>query len=116
MECDPTAEVLDPYDLCSTPEHIEEEDKIRYIFETNVKRAVESDIVVAYIPSASMGTAVEINQAWMAKKTVYTISPLSTNWVIRLYSTKVFPTLDDFKHFFRTQYSAAIPRVQENPH
>ena len=113
LQCDPTAEVRDPYDICDTPEQLQDNDKIRFIFETNVQRAVESDIVVAFIPSASMGTAVEIHEAWQAKKIVYTISPLARNWVIRLYSTKVFSTMDEFKEFFKQHHSTALPAVHE---
>ena len=103
----------DPYDICSTPELLAEEERIRYIFETNVKRAVESDIIIAYIPSASMGTAVEIHEASKAGKIVYTISPLSSNWVIRLYSTEVFSSINDFQQFFIKQHTCMVPSVQQ---
>ena len=113
LQCDPTAEVRDPYDLCDTPEQIQDNEKIRHIFETNVNRAVDSDIVIAFIPSASMGTAVEIHEAWQAKKIVYTISPLARNWVIRLYSTKIFSTMTEFKEFFKQHHSTTLPAVHE---
>eukprot|EP00770_Monocercomonoides_exilis_P003050 MONOS_3031.1-p1 / transcript=MONOS_3031.1 / gene=MONOS_3031 / organism=Monocercomonoides_exilis_PA203 / gene_product=unspecified product / transcript_product=unspecified product / location=Mono_scaffold00067:72968-73768(+) / protein_length=148 / sequence_SO=supercontig / SO=protein_coding / is_pseudo=false len=107
--CDKEAVIVDTFDICDHPELLEKDDEIRHVFEYNVQKAVESDIVVAFVPSASMGTAVEICSAWKAGKTVYTISPLKENWTIRLYSTQVFPTMEEFKTFYSNLLSSSQP-------
>ena len=61
--------------------------------------AARADCLVAYVPEASMGTAIEMWQAYRAGVPVYTISPLTENWVIFSLSTKVFPDLDAFARF-----------------
>jgi len=52
--------------------------------------------VIAYLPEASMGTALEIIRAYDNGKTIISISPMEENWVIRAVSAKIFPTLDEF--------------------
>jgi len=61
--------------------------------------AAAADCLVAYVPEASMGTAIEMWQAYRAGKPVYTISPLSENWVVFTLSTRVFPNVDAFAKF-----------------
>lgn len=54
------------------------------------------DLVIAYLPEASMGTAVEMWEAWKNKVPIITISPLKYNWVVKLLSSKVYSTVADF--------------------
>ena len=56
----------------------------------------EVDVVVAYVPEASMGTAIEMWEAYSHGKVVLTISPLEHNWVVRLCSDCVYPDMDAF--------------------
>jgi hypothetical protein len=64
-----------------------------------IQTAAEADGVIAYVPEASMGTAIEIWEAYLAGKPVFTISPLSANWAIRFLSTEMFDDLDAFVGF-----------------
>jgi hypothetical protein len=64
--------------------------------------AAAADALIAYVPEASMGTAIEMWQACQAGKPIWTISPLSANWVVRFLSTEVFPDLDGFVQFLRS--------------
>lgn len=59
------------------------------------------DLVVAYVPEASMGTAVEMWEAWKNKIPIITISPLKHNWVIKLLSSKIYSNIDEFAKTFR---------------
>ena len=61
--------------------------------------AARADVLIAYLPEASMGTAVEMWEAHRAGKPVLTISPLAENWVVRFLSTRVFPSLVAFESF-----------------
>jgi hypothetical protein len=59
-----------------------------------------SDLVICWLPEASMGTAIEMYLAHEAGRTVLTVSPMAPNWVIRAYSTHIFSTLDALECFF----------------
>ncbi len=64
-----------------------------------IDRAGQCDILVAYLPSASMGTAIEMYEAARHNAVVLTITPLAANWVVRAYSDKIFPTVQAFEDF-----------------
>jgi hypothetical protein len=55
-----------------------------------------ADVVIAFLPKASMGTALEIIRAYDNGKIIISISPMEKNWFINAVSSKIFPTLDEF--------------------
>jgi len=61
--------------------------------------AAQSDALIAYLPEASMGTAIEIWQAYVNRRVIFTISSLSGNWVVRFLSNRVFADLEQFAQF-----------------
>ena len=61
------------------------------------RRAAASDVVVCWLPEASMGTAIEMYLAAQAGAVVLTISPMTANWVIRAYSDRIFPDIAAFE-------------------
>jgi hypothetical protein len=61
--------------------------------------AGQVDVLVAYLPSASMGTAIEMWHAYRGHVPVYTISPLADNWVVQSLSDHVFPDVAAFVTF-----------------
>jgi len=63
------------------------------------EEAARADVLIAYCPEASMGTAVEMWQAYQAAKPVFTISPLAENWVVKFLSARVFSSLEAFESF-----------------
>ena len=63
----------------------------------------EVDVVVAYVPEASMGTAIEMWEAYSHGKAVISISPLVRNWVIRLCSHYVCADLAAFEAALSSQ-------------
>lgn len=62
--------------------------------------AGEVDILIAYVPEASMGSAIEMWNAYQSGIPVLTISPLCHNWVIKHLSTRIFKDLADFRTSF----------------
>ena len=92
----PEADLVCPMDL--HPNSVDyDEVQARTTFEDMVRLATEADIVVAYLPEASMGTAVEIWQAHERGVPVLTISPLAENWVVKLASRHVFVSVEAFE-------------------
>ncbi len=72
---------------------------IRKTFQEGLEQAKTCDVLVAWLPSASMGTAIEMYEAYHRGAVVLTISPMSANWVLRLYSHKIFPGMESFEKF-----------------
>ena len=65
-------------------------------------RAGEADVLVAFVPEASMGTAIEMWQAHRRGRVVVTISPMAVNWAVRFLSTALLPDIDAFERFVRS--------------
>ncbi|RLD02710.1 MAG: hypothetical protein DRI56_13730 [Chloroflexota bacterium] len=91
----PDAEIVDPFSLF--PNSVEYDDqRAKEVLFAMGAEAGSADVVIAYLPEASMGTALEIIRAYDNGKTIISISPMEENWVIRAVSAKIFPTLDEF--------------------
>ena len=94
----PDADILDPWELYpDSPTYDDERGKQVYLSLNDA--AATADILIAYVPQASMGTAIEMWQAFQAGARIYTVSPLTENWVIKFLSDRVFATLAEFTQF-----------------
>ena len=92
----PDADIYDPISL--HPNSVEYPDgKSREVFFELMQRATEMDVLVAFVPEASMGTAVELWQAWHAGALVIAISPMIHNWAIRFLTHRIYTSLDEFE-------------------
>lgn len=78
------------------------EERARRTFFGLMDRAARADVLVAYLPEASMGTAVEMWQAHRGGRIVVTISPMAANWVVRFLSTVVVPDVAAFERLVRS--------------
>jgi hypothetical protein len=74
----------------------------RGVFERHNAMCREVDVVIAFVPEASMGTAIEMWEAYQHGRIVVAISPLVHNWVIRFCSHRVFRDLDSFEAALET--------------
>jgi hypothetical protein len=91
----PEIEVTDPFTL--HPNSVEYDDaSARETLFAMVNLAATSDLVIAYVPTASMGTAMEMHAAYLHGVPVIAISPLRTNWVIIALAQRIFPDLPSF--------------------
>jgi hypothetical protein len=57
----------------------------------------ETDVLVAFVPEASMGTAIEMWEAAQHGKVVVAVSPLHLNWAIRFCSDIIYATFDELE-------------------
>lgn len=94
----PGAEVLDPWELHPDSVSYSSEQAKQTLLELSAL-AGQVDVLVAYVPAASMGTAIEMWNAYQTGVRVYTISPLADNWVVRSLSERVFPDVAAFATF-----------------
>ncbi|MEK7866025.1 MAG: hypothetical protein AAB434_05035 [Planctomycetota bacterium] len=96
----PDAEVFCPVEgHPNSPNYTKE--KAREVFFHHIGVAASSDLVVAFCPEASMGTAIEMYEAYRNGVPVVCISPMETNWSVRLLSERVLPDLAAFEAFAR---------------
>jgi len=56
----------------------------------------EIDALLAFVPEASMGTAIEMWEAHQHGAAVLTISPLSHNWAVKFLSHALYADEDQF--------------------
>jgi len=81
----PAAEVYDPLaDHAGSLEYGDEQ--AREVFLRHCQLCGEVDVVLAFIPEASMGTAIEMWEAVRHARAVISISPLVHNWVVKFVS------------------------------
>ena len=91
----PDAQIIDPFSLF--PDSAAYADaRARQVLLAMAEAAGAADIVIAYLPEASMGTAFEMLRAYDRGKAIICISPMKENWVIRAVAAKIFPSLDLF--------------------
>ena len=70
------AEIIDPIELHpDAGVNYGPEEAKRVLLEL-AEEAARADVLIAYVPEASMGTAVEMWQAYQAGKPIFTISPI----------------------------------------
>jgi hypothetical protein len=91
----PDLEVIDPLRL--HPDSVAYDDALaKQTLLDLADLAGSSDLVLAYVPVASMGTALEMYSAYQRGVPVLTISPMAENWVVRAFSQQVYPDVESF--------------------
>lgn len=108
------AEVYDPF--------AEHHDSITYtddvgkpVFLRHNYMCREMDVIVAFVPEASMGTAIEMWEGWQHGAVVIAVSPLTTNWAVRFLSHYIYPSLEALESDIRSgQFSIILEKVHEN--
>jgi hypothetical protein len=96
LEHHPDVEILDPNEL--HPNGVDYDDqKAKTTLLEMADLAARADLVVAYAPQASMGTAIEMWQAFQAGVPLVTISPMAANWVVKHLSSVILPDMDAFR-------------------
>ena len=103
----PEAEIVDPFSLFPDSVTYDDRRAKQVLFEL-AEKAGSADIVIAYLPNASMGTALEMIRAYDNGKTIISITPMDQNWVIRAVSAKIFSTLDEFCAWVRQTHLAEL--------
>jgi hypothetical protein len=94
----PGVEIIDPWELFpDSPGYTKEQG--RRVFLSMCEAAARVDALVAFAPHASMGTAIEMWQAYRAGVPVYCISPMTANWVVWFLSERIFPSIEAFTAF-----------------
>ena len=89
----PDVHIIDPFQL--NPDSVNYQwERARETFLVNTAKAAEADVLIAYLPTASMGTAIEMWTAFEAKKRIVVVSPLEYNLAIKVTANELFSDLD----------------------
>ena len=89
----PGVKISDPFSL--HPESVDYEmDQVRETFVSLTSLAGQADVVIAYLPTASMGTAIEMWTAYNANKYIIAVTELKHNWVVKITADEIVPDLD----------------------
>ena len=107
LSADPSATVVDPAEIVAAraPElhpvggavDWASDAAVATMFGECVDLAARCDVVVSYLPMASMGSAVELHAARARGRLVLVVAPgekMRSNWVIRAYADRVFEDID----------------------
>jgi hypothetical protein len=83
----------------------------REVFFHHNRMCRDIDVLVAFVPSASMGTAIEMWEAHQHGAAVVTISPLTHNWAVKFLSHALYADETAFETALRSGALAA--RIEE---
>ena len=92
--------------LCPVEKHPDspsyDDNKARSVFLHHLNEVNKSHALIVYIPEASMGSAIEMWEAHNHGRLIFTISPMKTNWIVRLFSDKIFDNTEAFITFVQS--------------
>ncbi len=95
-EAFPEAEIYDP--LADHQDSLGYDDaRAREVFLHHNRMCREVDAVIAYVPEATMGTAIEMWEAYQAGRAVIAVSPLLHNWAVKFCSHAIYPDWEAFQ-------------------
>ena len=111
LAADAAATVIEPWDLVGkvckelhpegTPwsDMFKDDAHVRMAFGTCVDAAAEADVLISYLPEASMGSAIEIYKARSAGKKILVVAPgsMAGNWTVRSYADRVFSSIEELR-------------------
>jgi len=92
----PEAEVYDPRREHANSIDYDEATGRRVFFRHNAM-CREVDVLLAFVPEASMGTAIEMWEAYQHGAVVIAISPLQHNWAVKFLSHALYTSVEEFE-------------------
>ena len=103
----PEAQITDPWAL--NPNSVDyDEDRARETFLTMTAMAGEADLLIAYLPSVSMGTAMEMWEAYQSKTYIIAVTPHIHHWAIRFTADEIVPDLPTLLTLIESGHIAGI--------
>lgn len=88
----PEAKITDPWAL--NPESVTyDEQRARDTFLSMTNLAGKADVLIAYLPTVSMGTAMEMWEAYQSNTYIIAVTPHIHHWAIRFTANEIMPDL-----------------------
>lgn len=92
----PGADIFDP--VVRYPDSLSYDDEAASkAFFNLMELAGQTDVLIAFVPEASMGTAIELWNAHHAGALIVCVTGLTRNWVIRYLSDLIVPDIKTLK-------------------
>jgi hypothetical protein len=88
-----------------------DDSKAEEVFQSHLARIRQSHVLIVYLPEASLGSSIEMWEARKQDRLILTISPMTTNWVVRILSDAIFSDLQQFEDW--TQSGGLRRAVEE---
>lgn len=92
-ESAPEFVVYDPFDGNEDSVNYELE-RGKSVFNGSLDKIRDCDLMIAYLPEASMGTAIEMWECHHLGIPIWTITDMKENWVVKFCSEKIFDSVD----------------------
>jgi hypothetical protein len=89
----PEADVSDPWAMNPGSVYFDEA-RARKVFYDMTALAGTADLLIAYLPTVSMGTAMEMWQARQSDAYIVAVTPHVHQWAIRFTADEIVPDLD----------------------
>lgn len=90
------ANVYDP--LADHQNSLNYDDELgRRVFMHHNRLCAEVDVLLAFVPEASMGTAIEMWQAHQHGRVVIAVSPLKHNWTVKFLSHQLYADFEELE-------------------
>ena len=103
----PEAEIYDP--LADHQDSLAyDEARGREVFFFHNRLCREIDVLLAFVPEASMGTAIEMWEAHQHGAVVLAISPLKHNWAVKFCSHALYADVESFEIALANGQVAAV--------
>jgi hypothetical protein len=101
----PGADIYDP--LADHSDSLSyDETRGREVFFHHNQLCGQVDVVLAFVPEATMGTAIEMWEAFKHGKAVIAISPMKHNWAVRFLSHELYADLDELEAALKSGHLA----------
>ena len=94
----PGVEIVDPFVLHPNSVNYDRAQAVE-TFLSMLDEAAGADVLIAYLPEASLGTAAEIWRAYAAGVPVYVLSPMVHNWMLWTTATRILEDWGAFEAF-----------------
>ncbi len=92
----PEAEIYDPRAEHADSINYDEATGRRVFFRHN-EMCRQIDVLLAFLPEASMGTAIEMWEAYRHGTAVIAVSPMAHNWSVKFLSHALYADLEGFE-------------------
>ena len=103
----PGVQITDPWALNPGSVNYDADQARRTFLEMTVL-AGEADLLIAYLPTISMGTAMEMWQAFQSGTYIVAITPYVHHWAIRFTADEVAPDLESVLEKIQDGYFSRI--------
>jgi len=107
----PQCRVYDPFANHSNSVTYDDQKGRETFLKHNKMCGTQIDVLIAFAPEASMGTAIEMWEAYKNGAVVISISPLRLNWAIKFLSDVI---CEDLAEFFGVLQNGTIQKLLDD--